>query len=100
MHTIYEPHPHMPKVGEESFTTLFQNDKLQIERIDSCSFSDGAWQEQEEDEWVVLLKGEATLEFETHEVVLACGAYIYIPKKQRHRVKETSKEALWLAVRF
>ncbi|GCF89461.1 hypothetical protein SMBr_17050 [Shewanella sp. M-Br] len=49
----------------------------------------------------MLLKGEATLEFEQGEpVTLTPGDYLTIPPHQKHRVASTSisSETLWLAV--
>lgn len=57
--------------------------------------------DQTQHEWVMLLKGEATLEFEQGEpVTLTPGDYLTIPPHQKHRVASTSisSETLWLAV--
>lgn len=61
----------------------------------------GFWYDQEEDEWVVLLKGVAELEFEdgrTHE--MAAGDWLLIPAHVRHRVAWTCEDGptVWLAV--
>lgn len=86
----------------EQFIDLLKHENIKIERIVSngqCSPID-FWYEQEENEFVLLLKGEAILEFENKEVILKEGDFINIPSKQKHRVKYTSKEAptIWLAV--
>ncbi len=86
----------------EQFIDLLKHENVRIERIVSngqCSPID-FWYEQEENEFVVLLKGEAILEFEDKEVILKEGDFINISSKQKHRVKYTSKEVptIWLAV--
>jgi cupin 2 domain-containing protein len=51
---------------EELFTTLLQTRGVQIERIVSHSHQspDGFWYDQPTGEWVIVLKGAATVEFE------------------------------------
>lgn len=77
---------------------------MRIERIVSrghCS-PPGFWYDQSDDEWVVLLKGEARLRFEAGERVvhLREGDYVHIPAHQRHRVDWTAElaDTVWLAV--
>jgi cupin 2 domain-containing protein len=87
--------------GEEEFFTLFENSALKIERIVSYSHSSpaGFWYDQAEDEWVVILRGAATLEFATGELVeMHEGDYLMVPRHLRHRVRRTSDETIWLAV--
>jgi cupin 2 domain-containing protein len=57
-------------LGQEQFLTLFENDAVTIERIVSrCSSSPpGFWYDQPRDEWVIMLRGHATLEFEGGEL--------------------------------
>lgn len=89
-----------PSTGE-AFRELFSNLSVKIERIVSRSHSSppGFWYDQEQDEWVVVLKGRAVLEFEGGEtMVVAEGDYVTIPSHLRHRIVETSEETLWLAV--
>lgn len=87
---------------KEQFFDLIKNDKVRIEKIVSNGQASAIdfWYEQEENEFVVLLKGEAILEFEDKEVLLKEGAYINIDSKQKHRVKYTSKDrtTIWLAI--
>lgn len=85
----------------ETIEELFANASVKVERIVSRSSSTppGFWYDQEEDEWVVVLKGRAVLEFERGEtMVVAEGGHVTIPRHLRHRVVETSAETLWLAV--
>jgi cupin 2 domain-containing protein len=80
------------------------SDTLKIERIVSRGHRSppGFWYEQETDEWVVLLQGEATLRFENpkEEIFLKRGDWVLIPAGRRHRVEETiaDTETVWLAV--
>jgi len=86
--------------GEE-FLTLFDNANVQIERIVSHAHASpaGFWYDQEEDEWVAVLRGTATLEFASGEQVeLKAGDYLTIARHVQHRVARTSEETVWLAV--
>ena len=86
----------MPK--EEIFTTLLNHKNIKIEFISSNSIKNGALYIQEEDEWVILLEGEATLEVEQTAHTLKSGDYLFIPAQVEHRVLFTNKKTLWLAV--
>ena len=86
--------------GEE-FLTLFDNANGKIERIVSHAHASpaGFWYDQEEDEWVVVLRGTATLEFASGEQVeLKAGDYLTIARHVQHRVARTSEATIWLAV--
>ena len=74
-----------------------------IERIVSAGQATpaGEWLEQERDEWVVLLEGEAELAYEDgSRVRLSAGDHVVIPAGTRHRVEWTRTEppCIWLAV--
>ena len=89
------------KVGSEEFCSLFESASTRIERIRSHSHADpeNFWYDQAEDEWVMVLRGEATLEFAgAGSVELNAGDYLTIPRHVRHRVARTSEETIWLAV--
>lgn len=88
-----------PREGEEC-RGLYENPAVKIERIVSRSHPSppGFWYDQDQDEWVMVLKGRAVLEFEDEAVALGEGDYLTIPKHARHRVRETSDETIWLAV--
>ena len=88
---------------EELFTELLSLDGLRIERIVSFGQSspDGFWYDQDEAEWVLLLEGSATLEFEEGRGVdLRPGDHVLIPRGTRHRVKKTDPDhrTVWLGV--
>ena len=89
-----------PAAGEQ-FLDLFENSAVKIVRIVSRSSASppGFWYDQDEDEWVAVLKGRAVLEFADGGItVMAEGDNLVIPKHVRHRVRETSAETVWLAV--
>jgi cupin 2 domain-containing protein len=59
------------------------------------------WYDQDRDEWVALLQGEATLAYENgRSITLKAGDHALIPAHERHRVDHTSSDppCIWLAV--
>lgn len=102
---IYEIDKLPPNDEEELFELLFSNKNLQIKRIISTGqvTPQGTWYDQEENEWVVLLKGSATIEYENGKLEkLSAGDYIHLPAHKKHRVAYTSQDppCIWLAVYF
>lgn len=87
-----------PTFNSETFTQLFQNHSCRIEAIRSSLTLPGEHYDQDRDEWVVLLEGEAILEIEGVNHPLRKGDYCFIPKHTLHRVVSTSENALWLGV--
>lgn len=91
---------------DELFETLASGTGVRIERIVSRGHSSppGFWYDQDEAEWVMVLKGEATLRFaegEREETVhLKEGDWLNIPAHRRHRVERTLQEGetIWIAV--
>jgi len=93
-------------LSNEWFDNLFQTPALRVERIVSrgqCS-PGGFWYDQDEHEWIVLLKGQAVLRFEDRDeaVTMNPGDYLHIDKHRRHRVEWTDpeQETVWLAVHY
>lgn len=88
---------------EEEFSALFRSPHVRIERIVSQGqrSPEGFWYDQEENEWVLLIEGEAELEFKTPKdsLYLKKGDWILIPAHKKHRINHTSSPAIWLAVR-
>ncbi|GAB4312408.1 MAG: hypothetical protein Kow00127_02890 [Bacteroidales bacterium] len=86
----------------ETFELIAETPEVRIERIyGTRSYRNGKWYDQAQDEWVVLLQGVATLEFESGEKSeLKAGDSIFIPARKSHRVAETSDSppCVWLAV--
>jgi len=87
---------------EEIFETLVQTENIKIERIISKgqSSEDDFWYDQDQSEWVLLLKGQARLEFEDEMIDLKAGDYINIDAHKKHRVEWTTpdEETVWLAI--
>ena len=93
----------IPKdLSSEVFEDIISAKDIRIERIISMGQSSPAegWYDQEESEWVILLEGAATLEFETHQVHLQKGDYIHIPAHTKHKVLWTTpkQKTIWLAI--
>ena len=88
----------MPEKGKEHIEELLSNKNIVINRIVSNDLQNGEWYDQSEDEWLVLLAGEAVVELEGKEKALRKGSTLFIPAHVKHRVKSTSQKALWLTV--
>jgi len=87
--------------GQEDFLTLLENDNVKIERIVSQSYSspENFWYDQSETEWVIILRGAATLEFEGGKLVaMNEGDHVMIPSHAKHRIGQTDPKTVWLAV--
>lgn len=82
----------------ERFESLLSCRNVVIERIVSSDRVTPAEAVQEQDEWVVLLRGEATLDLAGEAVDLHAGDHIFLPSGTPHAVMRTSDGALWLAV--
>lgn len=89
-------------ISKETFETIVQSNNVKIERIISPpSTEKGGWYDQEENEFVLVLKGDAEMLFEnTEKIKMKEGDYIIIPAHKKHRVEKTSEkeETIWLAV--
>ena len=83
---------------------LLHSGSVRIERIVSKGQHSppGFWYDQSEHEWVLLVKGEASMRFEQGDrtVHLTPGSYVNIAAHERHRVEWTAadEETVWLAV--
>jgi cupin 2 domain-containing protein len=87
-----------PPAEGERFDVLLSHRGLTIERIVSTSKIASQLYVQEQDEWVVLLQGEALLDVNGAEVALKSGGYVFIPSRTPHTVRRVSDGAMWLAV--
>ena len=95
---IYELPP-LP-LPEEVTTILTENENVRIERIISTG-QVSEWYDQDETEYVILLKGNAVIEYKNGEsVVMSKGDTLLITPHERHRVSYTSNEppCVWLCV--
>ncbi len=88
----------LPPENSEDFTTLLEHKNIRIVRILSSESPDQKEYRQEEDEWVVLLEGNALLEVKGNPRPMKHGEMIFLPAGTPHRVLETAPGTLWLAV--
>jgi cupin 2 domain-containing protein len=93
-------------IPDELFEEIVSTDLVRIERIvsDGHASPPGFWYDQEQNEWVMVLKGSAGLKFEGAEdiLVLRTGDAINIPAHRKHRVEWTDpqEKTIWLAVHY
>ena len=92
-------------LSEELVTVLASHSGCRIERIVSQGQKspDNFWYDQDEHEWVIVIKGEGHLRFENEEPIsMKPGDHCLIPAHRRHRVEWTTPHELtiWLAVFF
>ncbi len=88
---------------DEFFGELLKGRAFRLEKIVSAGHitPKDSWYDQEADEWVLLVRGEAAIEFEDCTVVeLKAGDFLQIDAHERHRVIYTSAEpsCCWLAL--
>lgn len=93
------------KINKEQFTSLIKSKNVIVEKIISNGFKSPAneWMSDAQDEWVMLVKGRAKLEFENKDVLnLKAGDYLLIPARTKHRILYTSKKPFcyWLTIHF
>ena len=105
MLNIYEQIPE--ELRDELFEEIASGGgSFKLERIVSKGHStpEGKWCDQDENEWVILLKGSAAIliEGEAGEVVLKPGDHLQIPAHLKHRVQwtDTKIETVWIALRY
>ncbi|MEI6331313.1 MAG: cupin domain-containing protein [Pseudanabaena sp. ELA645] len=101
MPNIYEVPQEVSQL--EKFEQIVSGKNIQIEHIVSTgqTTTSGQWYDQELDEWVILLQGEAELSYvDNMKIKLKAGDYLLIPAHTKHRVEYTSIEpaCIWLAV--
>ena len=81
---------------EEQFDLLMKGTHYRIDRIVSSGHSSpqGFWYDQEDDEWILLVQGKATLEVEGKFIEMKAGDYMFLPKNCKHRIEKTSVEPI------
>jgi len=87
----------------EHFDALITRDDFRVERIisDGHTSPDGFWYDQAEEETVILLQGEAVIEYEDGRLItLKAGDMLTLKAHEKHRVASTSKheKTIWLAL--
>jgi len=90
---------------QETFHPLAVGKYTKIERIVSTGQKSppSGWYDQEQNEWVMVLKGQAILSFpDRASVHLRAGDFLDIPSHQKHKVDWTApdRETIWLAVHY
>ena len=97
----------IPKdLKEELFEQLLCTNDLKIQKIVSKGHTSpkSGWYNQNENEWVMVLKGEAVLSFKNNkkDITLKKGDFINIPAKVKHKVSWTkpNKKTVWLAIYY
>lgn len=94
------------QIPEELFENLVSNDCVRIERILSKGHMtpDEKWYKQNQDEWILILQGQAVLRYQNPDqfIQLAPGDYLLIPAHQKHRVEWTTPDqpTIWLAIHW
>ncbi len=93
------------RLPEELFETLVETDAIHIERIISKGHSSpkGGWYDQDQNEWVLVLKGAARLAFEDgSEVSMGPGDALEILAHVKHKVVWTDpeEETVWVGVQY
>lgn len=89
---------------EELVQAMLNRPSLRIERIISHGHAspDGFWYDQEQYEFVVLLKGAARLRFKDEVIEMTPGSFLEIPAHRKHRVEWTTPDepTVWLAIHY
>ena len=89
--------PTIPKTGE-TFTTLLEHKNVRIVRIVSSDTLTSSEYIQDEDEWIILIEGEAMIEIEGKTIHLQRGESLFIPAQTPHTVHQVAYGTVWLAV--
>jgi len=96
----------IPKdLKKEFFKQLLCKNNLKIQKIVSKGHSSpkSGWYNQNDNEWVIVLKGKAVLSFKNaKDVTLKKGDFINIPTNVKHKVSWTkpNKKTIWLAIHY
>jgi len=87
-------------LDKELIETILKSKDIKIERIVSKNYSSPKdfWYNQKENEFILLINGQATLQFEDKFLDLKKGDYLIIPAHTKHRVEKTDNETIWLTV--
>lgn len=100
MPSLFDRLPVAP--SDEVVETVLDASGVRIERIVSHGHvsPEGFWYDQPHGEWVLLVRGGATIRLEDPEeqVTMAPGDYLWLAAGRRHRVETTDPRTIWLAV--
>jgi len=87
-----------PPVGERT-QVLVAAHGFTVEQILSGRLDAPVADDQDHDEWVVVLEGGAVLEIDGVERTMARGDWLLLPARVPHRLISTQIGTSWLAVR-
>ena len=104
MDNLFAQYPE--KHSEELIEEITSGASFTLKRIVSQGHAtpQGEWYDQEQEEWVILLKGSADIiiEDKAEIVSLRPGDYVHLPAHRKHRVERTDPdtETVWLALHY
>jgi cupin 2 domain-containing protein len=93
-------------IAAELTEPLLEAKSVHVERIVSHGHAspEDFWYDQDNPEWVVVLKGAARLRFENQDRAMEMipGDFVNIAAHQRHRVEWTTPDepTVWLAIHY
>ena len=94
------------RLPDELVATLLETAGVRIERIVSNGHAspEDFWYDQEQHEWVMVLRGAARLRMKDEEqpIEMKPGDFVNIPAHTKHRVECTDPDepTIWLAVYY
>lgn len=93
------------EMEDELFTEIINGKNIKIQSIVSKGHisPESGWYDQDDNEWLVVLRGEAKLSFEnSNNVHLVAGSHLNIPAHTKHKVIWTAPniETVWLVVHY
>ena len=100
LNNIYKELPDATLAEQEEI--LLATASVKIARIVSGGQTSEVY-DQNEDEWVIVLSGEADISFPEeggHTVKLKSGDHLFLKAGRKHQVTKTSDPCLWLCVYF
>ena len=92
--------------ADEDMTTLIATTGAKLVRIVSTGQAtpDGQWHDQDDNEWVVVLRGSAGLRIDGEDDVrmMSAGDCVNLPAGLRHRVEwtDSNEPTVWLALHY
>jgi cupin 2 domain-containing protein len=87
-----------PPAAGEIFEPLLSVRNLVVERILSSSRIEPVEYRQTQEEWVLLLRGEATVSVAGEIVRMKEGDFVFLPAGTPHSVLDVTDGAIWLGV--
>lgn len=87
-----------PPASGERFDELLRQGKLVIERIVSSGDIAPTRCVQAQDEWVLVVQGQATLDVAGRTHQLGTGDHLFLPAGTPHTVRQAEHGTIWLAI--